>query len=175
MGRFNINGIESQLPSEEQQADNEDFPDLDDVSPSPTQTPDLPAPPQSSHDPNIEPGYAHNDADRSHFSTKQCSNQRCQVPSTNGTHDDGDPRHSFERLHDGVHGPPANRLRRRNLANISAAIASDNTGVLEPAGHASFVVAVAGDGPDDMIEICYNTELTDYGNVSLVQSTGRRK
>jgi len=171
LGYIDINGIVSPLPSEEQQADNEQFPDLDDVAPEQQQPQQQPAngtPTQttSPHNPTVAPGYAHRDADNVQFSVKQCSNRQCQIPSTNGNHDDGDPRHSFERINDRVPGPPANRLRGRSPANVVAAIESDCTGTLSYAGHSSYLIGIAGD-EQEPIAVCYNAEIVDYGNVTL--------
>ena len=56
-----------------------------------------------------EPGWAHADATDSHFSSRQCSNPNCSIPSVNGRHDGPC---SFERLGDNS-GPPSGRTRRQ--------------------------------------------------------------
>ena len=163
VGTLDINGTNAHLPTEEQQnADNDDgtFPELDDiVRPVPVQQqqqqPQAPA-----HHGNVAPGYAHSDADGEHYSSKQCSNPRCQVPSTNGRHDDRDDRHSFER----VSG------RRRDASNILEALDNDPTGTLAPCGHQAFIVGSVETG-NELVLIGYNTQLAEYGDVQLPSGT----
>ena len=51
--------------------------------------------------------------------------------------------------------------RRRDVANVLAAVEGDTTNVLAAAtDHGAFAVAIAGDG-DDQIVICYNTSAPD--------------
>ena len=79
------------------------------------------------HHDGIQPGWAHRDASDTHYSTKQCAHPKCQVPSTNGVHDDGDERHSFERV--------GSRLRNRNafispdscIFHVTSNVDSDQT------------------------------------------------
>ena len=56
------------------------------------------------------PGWSHNDATDTHFSSRQCSNPNCSIPSINGRHDGPC---SFERLGDDHVGPPSQRTRNR--------------------------------------------------------------
>lgn len=62
---------------------------------------------QGSGDANEEPGWAHPDADQSHFSTSQCSNPRCSIRSVDGRHDGPC---SFERI-GSSDGLPSSRTR----------------------------------------------------------------
>ena len=137
------------------------------------QTPTAMAPP---HRDNIQPGWAHADATDDHFSHKQCTNKQCQIPSTNGQHDDGDARHSFERRGDHiVNGSPASRTRsataHRSTANVVHAIDTDISGVIAPSGHKAYAVFVVGDVAESAIHIAYNTEIVEYGDVALPTST----
>ena len=84
-------------------------------------------------------------------------------------------RNSFERIGDDVRGGPARRtrssIRDRDTANIAHAIETDETGVVAPSGHLAFTVCTIGDDPHAQIAIAYNTEITEYGNVTLPKNT----
>lgn len=56
-----------------------------------------------------EPGWTHGDASRTHWSSQQCSNPRCTIPSVDGKHDGPC---SFERFGNDA-GPPSLRTRNR--------------------------------------------------------------
>ncbi|NCF77925.1 MAG: DDE-type integrase/transposase/recombinase, partial [Proteobacteria bacterium] len=176
VGSFDFNGLTGLLPTTEQQElddGNRQFPELDDVvqRPAPADAGQM----QQAHRPDVDPGWAHRDATTTHFSRKQCNDRRCQTPSTNGNHDDGDPRHSYERVGDDIRGDPAHRTRarvhNRNNANIVNAIDDDPTGILQPCGHSACPVMLVGDDPDHLTAISYNLEITEYGDVQLPSGT----
>ena len=182
VGSFDFNGTQGMLPTAEQQDlddGNMQFPELDDVTtsqpPPTTPTTTDSQTQQPVHRSDIEPGWTHNDASREHFSSKQCPDINCQIPCTNGRHDDGDPRHSHERKGDDIQGAPARRTRARlharDESNIAEAIDNDTSGVLQPAGHSACPVLLVGDDPNYRTLICYNLEITDYGNVQLPSGT----
>ena len=171
-----LNGLTGLLPTTEQQElddGNRQFPELDDVvqRPAPADAGQM----QQAHRPDVDQGWAHRDATTTHFSHKQCNDRRCQTPSTNGNHDDGDPRHSYERVGDDIRGDPAHRTRarvhNRNNANIVNAIDDDPTGILQPCGHSACPVMLVGDDPDHLSAISYNLEITEYGDVQLPSGT----
>ena len=173
VGTFELGGREGHLPTSDQQdadTSGQQFPELTDVTP-PIGT--LRAPPM-----NV-PGHEHRpfqDATNDEFSEKQCSDTRCQIPSTNGEHDDGDARHSYERVGDDRPGLISGRTRKRverNLANIVAALDNDCTGILAIAGHTAHPVILVGDDPSKLISICYNVEIAEYGNVELPSGTAQ--
>ena len=164
VGWIDIDGKRDALPSTEQQAADRDatFPELDDITP-----PALMAPPTTGNNNN-----ANEHDDDQYFHPKQCTHPNCRVPSTNGKHDDGDPRHDFERIGDNIHGPPSSRTRHgRNIANIMTALDDDETGVLAPSGHAAFTVAIAGDNTEDRIAIAYNTDIVEFGHLQCPTGT----
>jgi hypothetical protein len=110
---------------------------------------------------------ANTDTNSPRDKTKQCSNPRCQIPSTNGRHDDRDDRHDFERLDGQLRG---GRPRRRDASNILRAIENDETGVLVPCGHSAFTVGSI-ETESTSILISYNAELAEYGDVRLPAGT----
>ena len=183
VGSFSFDNREGMLPTQEQQDlddGNLQFPELDDVRQQhdqpPAATADVPAPTttQPAHRPNVDEGWAHRDATATHFSPKQCADSRCQIPCTNGKHDDGDKRHSYQRTGDHINGNPAARTRartHRNEANIINSIENDTTGILQPSGHHACPVILVGDDPSNLTCIAYNLEITSYGDVQLPSST----
>ena len=162
VGTFELGDRRGHLPTEAQQgADTSgiQFPELDDVSPP------LAGPPASPTD--------HHRATNQDPS-KKCPDTTCQVPSTNGRHDDGDPRHTAERIGDNRPGLISGRTRsrvQRDMANIATALSNDTSGILGYSGHKGFPIIIAGDDPSSQISICYNTEITEYGNVLLPSNT----
>jgi hypothetical protein len=171
VGTLDMNGTHASLPTEDQQnagTSDDTFPELDDVATatqpaiSPPQPPPLnPNTNQPAHRDSIAPGWSHSDATDTRYSVSQCSNPRCQIPSTNGNHNDGDPRHSFERL---------TGRTRRDASNIVRALDADSTGVLVPSGHHACVVGSVETEYGEIL-IGYNAELAAYGDVKLPTST----
>ena len=170
VGSYNFNGNDGMLPTQEQQQledGNLQFPELDDV------THRAQPPIAVNEQPPPQPLPQQFDETVDHFSLKQCSNSNCRIPCTNGTHDDGDPRHSFERIGDNLVGAPSRRTRAhiRNQANVVEAIDSDESGVLCPSGHFACPVSLIGDDPSNRVLICYNLDVVNYGDVVLPPNT----
>ena len=179
VGQLDMNGTNAYLPTEEQQnaeISGDIFPELDDVTASQSQLPQQPADPsqqpanpnppnpnnsQPAHRDHVAPGWSHSDATDTRFSASQCTNPRCQIPSTKGNHNDGDPRHSFERF---------TGRTRRDASNLLHALDTDSTGVLVPSGHHACVVGSV-ETENGEILIGYNAELAAYGDVQLPNST----
>ena len=85
------------------------------ATPQPAQPAPVPDPAAGSGAPQRSgPGWSHSDATDSHFSSRQCSNPNCTIPSINGRHDGPC---SFERFGNSD-GLPSSRTRQRLAGSV---------------------------------------------------------